>query len=412
MAWEIIGGKPLKGVVSVSGSKNAALPIICASLLAEGVMTLKNVPNLTDIEDLVQIIENLGCIVERDLSNHTMTINSAGLKNIVPDINLVSKLRASFLLAGVLLGKFSSFEIPFPGGCKIGTRPIDLHLKAFSALGARHSLGHSTVICSGELNATSIFLDFPSVGATENAILAAVSVKGKTTIVNMAEEPEIIDLIDCLNKMGAKIYKEKGKIWVIEGGRPLKGVEHEISPDRIEAGTWLILGAMPNNDITVENANTKDLSNLILKLEESGVEVSLNPFKAKLKEYQKINIETGPYPSFPTDLQPQLSVLATVIPEVHMFIENIFENRFAHGMELSKMGGKIKNINKTMVIYGGQPMSGSKVYASDLRAGAALAMAGTHYKGKTVIENTHYIERGYEGMIEKLRLLGAEIKEI
>lgn len=407
----IEGGHPLSGEVEISGAKNSVLPLICASILSETPTCIKNVPNLSDVENLLKILRSMNADVQWDKEKKEVIIDARNIQNIEVDHELVRKLRASFLLVGALIGKFGEIKFPFPGGCNIGQRPVDLHLKAFETMGIKHRIQGGYIHFSGNLKRGTIFLDFPSVGATENAILAAVSAKGRTVILNGANEPETTDLINYLNQMGADIQRDSLRGIVINGGKPLKGTTYKVIPDRIEAGTWLLLSAMSGGEIKVKNAEVSHLENLIEKLNESGISVALNPLRiTKINPKGTMTFQTGPYPSFPTDFQPQCTAMAMTMNGMHIIVETVFENRFRHVAELNKMGADIRVFDKIAIVYGGKKITGAEVKATDLRGGMAMVMAGLIADGETVISDFDHVLRGYDDLIPKLQKLGAKVK--
>lgn len=415
MVWKIQGNKNVEGIIPVSGSKNAVLPIIAGAILANGVVKLKNVPDLSDVHNLLSILEDLGVVHNFNVDSNELTIDPSGLKNNVVSVNKANKLRASFLVAGSLLGFFKEVTFPFPGGCSIGSRPVDLHLKAFNILGAENETRNGCVNLKGDLKAKDIFLDFPSVGATENAILAAVSIEGTTRILNGAEEPEIVDLVNFLNHLGADIVKETPKIWVINGGKSLSGGEYEIMSDRIEAGTWLALSAMTNGKVKVQNVEEESTFNILQKFKDAGFKVVVeNDIYSIVKEEDKaILFQTGPHPSFPTDMQPLMLTVATVSNGMHIGLETIFSNRYLYLAELMKMGGNYQILDgKMAVVKGVEGLQGAQVKATDLRAGASLVIASIIANGETAIYDTYHIERGYEKIFSKLRSVGVQIEKI
>lgn len=415
MAWKIQGNANVEGIIPVSGSKNAVLPIIAGSILAGEKVTLRNVPALSDVFNLLSILEDLGVTSAFDVNTNVLEINPIGLQNNTVSVEKASKLRASFLVAGSLLGRFSEVSFPFPGGCSIGSRPIDLHLKAFSLLGAENKTKNSCVNLKGELKSNDIFLDFPSVGATENAILAAVSIEGRTRIQNGAEEPEIKDLVSFLNFLGADIKLESPKTWIIEGGKPLYGGDYTIMYDRIETGTWLALSAMTNGKVKVQNVDEFSTFNILQKFRESGFNIVIeNGFYSIVKEEEKaILFQTGPHPSFPTDMQPLMLTVATISEGMHIGLETIFSNRYLYLSELMKMGANNQIIDDKMaVIKGVKGLQGAQVKATDLRAGASLVIAAIVAEGDTIIHDTYHIERGYEKIFEKLHNIGININKV
>lgn len=422
MAWKIKGQKELSGIIPVSGSKNAVLPIIAASILAKDKVTLRNVPDLSDVSYMTLILNELNVHTDYDEKTKVLEIDATNLKNNATSENFASKLRASFLVSGSLLGLFGKVQYPMPGGCSIGQRPIDLHLKAFKQLGAEHSIRRGHVLIEGDLKANSIFLDFPSVGATENALLTAVSVQGKTTILNAAEEPEIFELVRFLKEMGADIYKEEGKSWVVNGGKELKGVDFKVCSDRIEAGTWLTLSALTNGAVKVSKVEEDSIHNILVKFGEAGYNINKEYIndemiysltKKEAKSQQRISLQTGPHPSYPTDMQPLMTVLASLTDGMHVVVDTVFSNRFQYAHELLKMGAKIEVLDSRMgIINGVDGLQSSIVTATDLRAGAALVLAGLVAEGETVVTDTDHILRGYEDILKKLENINAEISVV
>lgn len=409
----IEGGRPLKGVIEISGAKNAVLPAIAATLLARGVYKLRKVPRVRDVFCMLKILEHLGASYK--FQKKSLIIDTTNLKNFSVPYELASKIRASVLFMGPLAAIFKKGEVPLPGGCAIGKRPIDFHLKGLSQLGAKITLDHGNlVIRAKKLKGTEIVFDFPSVTATENLMMAAVLAEGETIIKNAAKEPEVVFLGKMLKKMGAKIEGLGKDTIYIKGKKELRPVEIEIIPDRIEAGTFLVLSALHReNDVIVKNVNKEYLKTPLLKLEEIGLkikEIEKNTFKVERnKDLNPVKIVTAPYPGFPTDLQPQFAVLLTQAKGVSIIKENLFENRFLYVFELNRMGANIKVEERTAIINGPTLLAGSPVKATDLRAGAALVLAGLCAENTTVIYNVELIERGYENLVEKLKNLGAKI---
>ena len=406
---------PLKGKIKIDGAKNAVLPIMAASILANDTCILEDIPNLRDVEVMSEVLKSLGSDVS-DIKNGTIEIkNSESLLCEAP-YELIQKMRASFYVMGPLLAKKGRARISMPGGCAIGARPIDLHLKGFSALGAEIELGHGYVEAKADkLIGTTIYLDFPSVGATENIMMAATLAEGVTTIENAAEEPEIIDLANFLNKLGANVKGAGTDTIRISGVESLGGTTHTVIPDRIEAGTYMIAAAMTNGDVVIENVVPSHLKPIIAKLRECGVEieegddylrvVANNPIKA-------VDITTLPYPGFPTDLQAQFMALLTKSMGTGIVVETVFENRFMHVSELNRMGANIKIEGHSAVVQGRGILQGAQVKATDLRAGAALILAGLTADGVTEISDIHHIDRGYVGIEKKLFSVGAKIKRV
>lgn len=406
---------PLQGKVRISGAKNAALPILAASILSTEDVYLEDVPELKDVEIMCEVLRSLGVKVEKTGKN-TLVINGRGLNNYVTDYNLMNKMRASFLVMGPLLARMGRTVNSLPGGCNIGSRPIDLHLKGFNLLGAKVTEDEATISAvAEELQGTTIYLDFPSVGATENIMMAATLAKGETYIENAAMEPEIVDLSNFLRKMGAKVQGAGTSTIRIKGVDELKGARHQIIPDRIEAGTFMVAAAMTGGDVLVENVISSHMKPVIAKLIESGAEVIEDEESVRViggKDLKPIKIKTLPYPGFPTDMQAQFMALMTKLKGENIVLETVFENRFMHANELVKMGANIKCEDREAVIIGGTPLKGAKVKATDLRAGAALILAGLTASGTTEIGDIFHIDRGYEDIEMKFRNLGANIERV
>ncbi|SHI60598.1 UDP-N-acetylglucosamine 1-carboxyvinyltransferase [Geosporobacter subterraneus DSM 17957] len=403
---------PLKGTVRVSGAKNSVLPIIAASLLAQEHCTLEDIPELKDVEVICEVLTSIGSDIKKK-PNGIIEINSSRIDNFEAPYELVRKMRASFLVMGPLLARMGRARIALPGGCAIGTRPIDLHLKGFHALGAKIDVGHGYVEASAEkLVGDKIYLDFPSVGATENIMMAATMAEGITIIQNAAEEPEIVDLANYLNGMGAQIKGAGTDTIRIQGVQALKGTRHAVIPDRVEAGTYMVAAAMTGGDVTVLNALPDHLKPIIAKLKECGVEVQENGDHVRVRALNGVNstdIKTLPYPGFPTDMQAQFMAMLSIAKGTSVVIETVFENRFMHAGELKRMGADIKIEGRSAVVQGVDKLQGAQVTATDLRAGAALILAGLIADGKTEIGDIYHIERGYVGIEDKLRQLGAKI---
>lgn len=405
----------LKGRVRISGAKNAALPILAACLLGTEDIYLEEVPELQDVHIMCQVLEALGSEVEV-LGKGKLKINSAHLKEYKTPFELMNKMRASFLVMGPLLARMGKTENSLPGGCSIGARPIDYHLKGFRALGAEihEDIGNITASCD-ELVGEKIYLDFPSVGATENIMMAAVLAKGETIIDNAAKEPEIVDLSNFLRKLGAKVTGAGTSTIRIVGVDRLGGARHAIIPDRIEAGTFMVAAAITGGDVLVENVITNHIKPVIAKLKESGAEVieegeNVRVIGRPLPE--AIDIKTLPYPGFPTDMQAQFMAYMTQCKGSNVAIETVFENRFMHVEEFEKMGADIKIDGRSAVVIGPKRLHGAHVRASDLRAGAALILVGLVAEGKTHIHEIYHIDRGYEDIEEKFRNLGAVISRV
>lgn len=406
---------PLNGNIRVSGAKNSALPIIAASLLATENTILDNVPDLKDVDVISEVLTSLGSDVKRT-ERGKIEINSSNIDNFEAPYDLMRKMRASFLVMGPLLARMGKARISLPGGCAIGTRPIDLHLKGFKALGADIKVGHGYVEAAVEkLTGNKLYLDFPSVGATENIMMAATLAKGETIIENAAMEPEIVDLANYLNKMGADIKGAGTSTIKIKGVEKLGGTEHSIIPDRIEAGTYMVAAAITKGDVVVENVIADHVKPIIAKLREIGVTVEENGDSIRVKgteHIKAVDIKTLPYPGFPTDMQSQFMALMSVAEGTSIIIETVFENRFMHVDELKRMGADIKIDGRSAIIQGTNKLMGAPVKATDLRAGAALVLTGLIAEGTTEISNIYHIDRGYTHIEEKLSKIGAKIYRI
>lgn len=413
---EIKGNKELSGTIRISGAKNSAVALIPAAILSDEQVTIYNVPNITDIDALSEILEYLGSAVTRE--QETIKIDPSHIKNRTISEEHSTKLRASYYFLGALLSKYKKAEMYFPGGCSIGARPINLHLKGFEALGAKVTANKNCYrIEAQELKGARIYLDIASVGATINIMLAATKAQGKTVIDNAAKEPEIVNVATFLNNMGAKISGAGTSTITIIGVEKLHGCFHEVIPDRIEAGTYILAGALCGNQLRIENIIPKHLEALTSKLKDMHVPFEIGTdyiVVSKQKNYQPTKIKTLIYPGFPTDLQQPFTVLMTQAHGKSTVEETIWENRFMHVPYLNKMGSKIKVKDEIATIYGPTPLTGKKVKATDLRAGAAMVLAGLLAKGTTTIENVDHILRGYENIVNKLQNVGAniELKEI
>lgn len=406
-------GRPLSGRVHVSGAKNSVLPIIAASLLADGKSVIEEIPYLNDVRIMCDLVQSLGASVTLSDKQDKLEINCRSLSNTTAPYELVNKMRASFLVAGPLLARAGYVRISLPGGCAIGSRPVDLHLKGFMALGASITQGHGYIEArrNGRLKGEKVYLDFPSVGATENIMMAATLAEGMTIIENAAIEPEIVDLATFLTSMGADIKGAGTDTIKISGVTSLKAVSHSIIPDRIEAGTYMVAAAITGGDVVVENVVTDHLKPVTAKLREAGVEVSeeLTSVRVRKKDLQAVDIKTHPYPGFPTDMQSQMTSLLSMACGTSMVIETIFENRFMHVCELKRMGANIKVEGRSAIIEGCSRLTGARVKATDLRAGAALILAGLGAEGTTEIQDIEHVDRGYIRIDEKLKSLGANI---
>ena len=411
----IDGGVPLKGTVRISGAKNAILPSLAACLLTEEKTILKDVPDLEDVHTMCNLLNSLGADTTFNKKDKEIIVNTSSINKYTALYELVNQMRASFLVMGPLLARKGRAKVSLPGGCAIGSRPVDLHLKGFSALGANINTGHGYVEASvkGKLTGARIYLDFPSVGATENILMASVLAKGRTIIENAATEPEIVNLATLLVSMGANVTGAGTDTIRVVGTDRLHGTEHAIIPDRIEAGTFMLAAAITGGNVKIENVMTEHIKPISAKLRESGVEISeeLGVVHIKSNPHLKaVDIKTHPYPGFPTDMQAQMTSFLSRAEGTSMIVETIFENRFMHISELKRMGAKIKIDGRTAIIEGRVPFMGAQVKATDLRAGAALILAGLCADGKTEISSIHHIDRGYEKMEEKLRALGARIR--
>lgn len=413
-SYIIKGGEKLEGIVKISGSKNAALPILAATVLNVGKTTLYNVPNIQDTQMMFKILETLGGKVEK--KNNKIIIDTSKINKFEIPEELMHKMRSSVILAGALLGRYKKAIFSYPGGCDIGSRPIDLHLRSFEKLGINVVQNYGNIICDAEkIKGEKIDLDFPSVGATENAILASVLAEGTTTITNAAREPEIIDLQNFLNKMGAKIIGAGTNEIQITGVKKLKDISYNIMPDRIETGTFLCLAVATKGNLILENTNAEHITPVITKLQEADCKIEIEKNKIKINSNKKIkalDIKTMPYPGFPTDMQSVFTAMLTTAKGTSIIVENIFENRFKYTQELNKMGAKITVEGKSAIIRGVRKLYGANVKATDLRGGAALVLAGLSAKGVTKVDDIEYILRGYENFDKKLRNINADIQMI
>ena len=414
--FKITGKTPLNGTIKVSGAKNAALPIIIATLVAKGEYILKNVPNLRDIRVLMRLLEDLGMETEK-LDDTTYRIKNDGFKRNEASYEIVKQMRASFLVMGPMIANLDEAVVSLPGGCSIGARPVDLHLKGFEALGAEITRIHGYIHAKADnLKGADIALSFPSVGATQNIMMAAVKVPGKTTISNAAREPEIVDLGNFLNKMGAKISGLGSPVIEIEGVEELHAVEYSIMSDRIEAGTYVIASLITDGELKIENANIEDLGVFKSELESMGVKFerdgNILSVIGKLEDLKPSKIVTMPHPGFPTDMQPQMMLLQALVKGSSSMEETVFENRFMHVPEFNRMGADIVIRHGVANINGGLSLTGAEVMASDLRAGAALVLAGLVAEGETILNRVYHIDRGYDQLEKKLNDVGAKIERI
>ncbi len=407
------GGNPLVGEVTISGAKNAALGILAAAIMTDEDVTIENLPDVRDINVLLEAIAEIGARVER-IDRHTITINAKYIHEVAVDDEYIRKIRASYYFIGALLGKYKSAQVPLPGGCNIGSRPIDLHLKGFRALGAKVEIERGAVVAHAiDLVGSHIYLDKVSVGATINIMMAASLAEGQTIIENVAKEPHVVDVANFLNSMGANIKGAGTDIIRIKGVRKLHGTEYSIIPDQIEAGTFMCAAAVTRGDVMVKNVIPKHLEAISAKLLEIGCEVVEFDDAVRVvgKPHQRhTNINTLPYPGFPTDMQPQMTVTLALANGTSIVTESIFENRFKYVDELARMGSNIKVEGNVAIIDGVNGFTGASVNAPDLRAGAALVIAGLAADGYTVVDEIGYIQRGYEHFEEKLKGLGAVIE--
>lgn len=411
-SYIVQGGKKLEGKVKISGSKNASLPIIAASILNKGITELYNVPNIHDTQIMLEILKILGCKIQKN--SDKIIIDSSKIEGYEIPEYLMREMRSSVILAGAVVGTYKQARFSYPGGCDIGSRPIDLHLKAFQKLGINIEEGYGFIQCScDKIIGTEISFDFPSVGATENTMLAAVLAEGKTTIKNAAMEPEIVDLQNFLNKMGAKITGAGTKEIIIIGVQKLENVSYRVMPDRIEAGTFLCAAAITGGNIQIQDIIPDHLTPVMMKLEECGCQIIVGKDIIQINAPDKLkatDIKTMPYPGFPTDMQSIFATVLTKAKGTSIVVENIFENRYKYMAELKRMGAKITIEGRTAIIKGVKKLTGTSVNSSDLRGGAALVVAGLAARGETKIKHIEYILRGYDQLEEKLKKIGAKIK--
>ena len=413
--YVIKGGIPLVGEVEIGGAKNAALAILAAAIMADETVTIDNLPNVRDINVLLDAMAEIGARIDR-VDEHTVKINGSLIRELCVEYEYIKKIRASYYLLGALLGKYNHAEVALPGGCDIGSRPIDLHLKGFRALGADVSIQHGLIIAeAAHLKGTHIYLDKVSVGATINIMMAAAMADGKTIIENAAKEPHVVDVANFLNSMGARIRGAGTDVIRIVGVDKFHATEYSIIPDQIEAGTFMFAAAATTGDVTVKNVIPKHLEATSAKLIEVGCEVEEFDDAVRVvasKPMRHTQVTTLAYPGFPTDMQPQMSVLLGIAQGTSTVTESIFENRFRYVDELTRMGANIKVESNIAIINGVPGYMGARVSAPDLRAGAALVIAGLSAEGITVVDNIHYIERGYEQFENKLCELGAQIEKV
>ncbi len=413
--YVIKGGHPLHGEVEIGGAKNAALAILAAAIMTDETVTIDNLPNVRDINVLLQAIEEIGAHVER-VDVHKVKINGSFIQDVVVDNEFIRKIRASYYLIGALLGKYKKAEVALPGGCDIGSRPIDLHIKGFRAMGAEVDIAYGHVKAEAkQLNGTHIYLDKVSVGATINIMMAAAMADGKTVIENAAKEPHVVDVANFLNSMGANIRGAGTDVIRIVGVEKLHKTEYSVIPDQIEAGTFMFAAAATGGDIVVKNVIPKHLEATSAKLLEVGCKVEEMDDSVRVIAPEKLThtqVTTLPYPGFPTDMQPQMAVVLGIAEGTSTVTESIFENRFKYVDELTRMGANIKVESNIAIIGGVSQYTGARVNAPDLRAGAALVIAGLAAEGITVVDDIYYIERGYEDLDRKFRQLGANIEKV
>lgn len=412
----IKGENKLSGEVNISSAKNSILPIIAASILTSGKCIIKNVPLLEDVFVICELLKTLNSKIEIDRKNNIISIDNSNLRCNEPSHEYVRKMRASFLTMGPMIARFGKFKISLPGGCNIGTRPIDLHLKGFKSLGANINVGHGYVEAyAKKLKGNNIYLDFPSVGATENIMMAAVLAEGETIIENVAEEPEIVDLAKFLNSMGGKIIGAGTDKLKIIGVKELHGTEHTPIYDRIEAGTFMVAAAITRSKLKINNVELEHIKPIIAKLTEMNVGIEVGEKSVIVdgnRTLKPVDIKTMPYPGFPTDMQAQMAALLCTIKGTSIITETIFENRFMYASELKRMGANIKLDGRSAIIEGIPKLSGAEVKATDLRAGAALILSGLAAEGYTKLSDVYHIDRGYVNIEDRLKKLGANIKRI
>lgn len=414
--YVIKGGNPLVGEVEIGGAKNAALGILAAAIMTDETVTLENLPDVNDINVLLEAIECIGATVQR-IDRHTVKMNGSTIGAVSVDYDYIKKIRASYYLLGALLGKYKQAEVPLPGGCNIGSRPIDQHLKGFRALGAKVQIQHGAIVAKAEdgLTGAHIFLDMVSVGATINIMMAASMAKGNTIIENVAKEPHVVDVANFLNSMGANIKGAGTDVIRIRGVEKLHASTYAIVPDMIEAGTYMFAAAATRGDVLVKNVIPKHLEAITAKLDEIGCEVQEFDDAVRVIATGRLgrtHVKTQPYPGYPTDMQPQIAVILALAKGTSIVTESIFENRFKYADELARMGASVKVEGNTAIIDGVETLTGARISAPDLRAGAALVIAGLAAEGVTVVDDIVYIQRGYEDFEGKLRALGAEIEKV
>ncbi len=409
----IRGGKKLSGSVNINGAKNSTLPILAGAILSGDNVMIKNIPDLKDVRTMMDVLRSIGLRLTEDFESRELHIKPSEKLNIETPYELIKQMRASFFVLGPLLARMGKARVALPGGCAIGTRPVDIHLKGLEKLGAKIILGHGYVEASAsKLVGDNVYLDFPSVGATENIMMAATLAEGKTLIENAAKEPEIDDLAAFLNTLGAKIKGAGTDVIEITGVKSLGGGTHSIIPDRIEAGTFMVAAAMTGSNIKINNVRLDHLEAVIAKLQDAGVsfyKTGTTIEVAAPERLKPVNIKSFPYPGFPTDMQPQFMAAMTLAKGTSCIQETIFENRFMHVAELKRMGANVQIKDRSVIVEGVKHLSGAPVMASDLRAGAALVLAALAASGKSEILRVYHIDRGYESFEKKLAGLGADI---
>ncbi len=413
--YAIKGGNPLVGEVEIGGAKNAALAILAASIMTDETVTIDNLPDVRDTNVLIQAMQSVGATVER-IDRHSIRVNGSTIHDVVIEDDFIKKIRASYYLLGALLGKYKHAEVVLPGGCNIGSRPIDQHIKGFKALGAEVSISFGMIKAEAEtLKGSHIYLDVVSVGATINIMMAAAMAEGQTIIENAAKEPHVVDLANFLNSMGANIKGAGTDVIRIKGVERLHKTDYSVIPDQIEAGTFMLAAAATKGDVTVKNVIPKHLESISAKLLEIGCEIEESDDAVRVvasKPLTHTHVKTLPYPGFPTDMQPQITVTLGLSSGSSIVTESIFENRFKYVDELTRMGGSIKVEGNTAIITGVSGYTGAHISAPDLRAGAALVIAALSAEGFSVVDDIYYIERGYEDFDVKLRSLGAQIEKV
>ncbi len=413
-AYSIFGGKPLSGEASAFGAKNAVLPLLAASVLLKEPVRLTGCPDLADVRNMLKLLESLGCRTARE--GMDLTIEAGGAQEHVMPESLSKQMRSSIFMLGPVLSRFGRADFTYPGGCEIGLRPIDLHLQGLRALGAQIEEKHGHIICQGKLRGAAIHMDYPSVGATENVMMAAVCASGDTVIHNAAREPEIVDLANFLNTCGAKVRGAGTGTIIIQGGAKLHGCSYAPLTDRICAGTLLVAGAATKGDVYVRDARAQDMQALLAKLKEAGCGITVYSEGIRVRMSRRLKavrrLETAPFPGFPTDMQAQMMALLTLAKGTSVVAENVFENRMSHAAELTRMGADIQVSGRIAVVRGVEMLTGARVTTRDLRAGAALCVAALAAQGESVIENISLIDRGHDHLERTLSALGGQIKRI